>query len=119
MAVMIRCIENEGTYERSHKWFFDLLYLKEKKTKLNGKTWTENIIVNSEGKEIKDKDLLRLTYANFKVFEKEGYDDFFMVREYIDADGNCQHGPEIDVYIDRKDHVDENDMKVLRYWGFA
>ena len=52
MAVMIRCIENEGTYERSHKTFFDLLYLKKKKTKLNGKTWTENIIVNSEGKEI-------------------------------------------------------------------
>ena len=34
MAVMIRCIENEGTYERSHKTFFDLLYLKEKKTDL-------------------------------------------------------------------------------------
>ena len=119
MAVMIRCIENEGTQERSHKTFFDLLFLKKKKTKLNGKTWTENIIVNSEGKEIKDKDLLRLTYANFKVFEKEGYDDFFMVREFIDDDGNCQHGPEIDVYIDRKDHVDEEDMKVLRRWGFA
>ena len=37
MAVMIRTVENEGTYERSHKRFFDLLYLKRKKLNLMAK----------------------------------------------------------------------------------
>jgi hypothetical protein len=42
-----------------------------------------------------------------------------MVREYIDDHGDCQHSPEIEVYIDRIDHVDEDDIKVLKRWGFA
>tara|TARA_R100001460_G_scaffold1602_5_gene5948 strand:- start:2440 stop:2802 length:363 start_codon:yes stop_codon:yes gene_type:complete len=120
MPVMIRTVENEGTYERSHKHFFELLDCKLVIRKfLGGKSWSGKIAVNQDGKEIKDIDLLRLIYANFKVFKKDGYDDFFMVREYIDDDGDCQHSPEIEVYIDRIDHVDEDDIKVLKKWGFA
>tara|TARA_R100000315_G_scaffold62367_1_gene43546 strand:+ start:3398 stop:3757 length:360 start_codon:yes stop_codon:yes gene_type:complete len=119
MPVMIRTVENEGTYERSHKHFFELLDCKLIERNFEGRPWSEKIAVNQKGKQIKEIDLLRLIYANFKVFKKNGYDDFFMVREYIDDDGDCQHSPEIEVYIDRIDHVDEDDIKVLKRWGFA
>ena len=79
----------------------------------------QKIVINQDGKEIKSIALLRLIYSNFKVFSKDGYDDFFMVREYIDDDGDCQHSPEIEVYIDRIDNVDDDDIKVLKRWGFA
>ena len=120
MPVMIRTIENEGTYERSHKHIFELLDCKRVNRKfLGGRSWSKKIAVNQDGKEIKEIDLLRLIYSNFKVFKKDGYDDYFMTREYIDDDGDCQHSPEIEVYIDRIDHIDENDIKVLKRWGFA
>ena len=119
MPVMIRTVENEGTYERSHKHFFELLDCKLIERDFEGRPWSEKIAVNQDGKQIKEIDLLRLIYANFKVFKKEGYDDFFMVREYIDDDGDCQHSPEIEVYIDRMDYVGEDDIKVLKRWGFA
>jgi len=119
MPVMIRTIENEGTYERSHKHFFDLLHCQIKEIDLDGRSFKQKIVINQDGKEIKSIALLRLIYSNFKVFPKDGYDYFFMTREYIDDDGNCQHSPEIEVYIDRIDHVDEEDIKVLKRWGFA
>ena len=120
MPVMIRTIENEGTYERSHKHFFDLLHCQAKEIDLEGRPLKQKIVINQDGKEIKSIALLRLIYSNFKVFPKNGYDDFFMIREYIDDDGDCQHSPEIEVYIDRIDHVDEDDMKVLKKrWRFA
>ena len=119
MPVMIRTIENEGTYERSHKHFFDLLHCQAKEIDLDGRPLKQKIVINQDGKEIKSIALLRLIYSNFKVFPKNGYDDLFMIREYIDDDGDCQHSPEIEVYIDRIDHVDEDDMKVLKRWRFA
>ena len=119
MPVMIRTVENEGTYERSHKHFFELLDCQAKEIDLDGRPLKQKIVINQNKKEIKHIDLLRLIYANFKVFKKDGYDDFFMVREYIDDDGQCQHSPEIEVYIDRIDYVGEDDIKVLKKWGFA
>ena len=119
MPVMIRTVENEGTYERSHKHFFELLHGSTREITKNDKTWKVSVVTNKHGKQIKEIDLLRLIYANFKVFKKDGFDDFFMVREYIDDDGDCQHSPEIEVYIDRIDNVDEDDIKVLKRWGFA
>ena len=56
MAVMIRTVENEGTYERSHKHFFELLDCKLIDRDFECRPWSEKIAVNQKGKQIKEID---------------------------------------------------------------